>query len=198
VSTTACCRPPNLTLNTTEADGCFNATIEAVPGQQGAALTSVSYSLTDGSAYTSIPLATLPFALPISGTGTIDLVAVAADASGQTDAQSTRLTLGAGCARKNLKVSGGSGQSAEAGKAFATPLSVLVTNLQGQPVAGAIVTFTAPISGAGATLSSKTAITNSSGIASVTATANSTAGSYQVTAAAANAAASVSFSLKNQ
>ena len=53
----------------------------------------------------------------------------------------------------------------------------------GNAVSGATVTFSAPTVGASAILSSTTALTNTLGIAGVTATANNIAGSYAVTAA---------------
>lgn len=189
--------PPALTLSTTESASCFNAAIGAVPGKQGANISIVNYSLNGGSTYTSIPLAELPFNLPVSGKGNINLVATAVDASGQKAAKSTELTIPSGCISKKLKVAAGTGQSAATGADFATPLSVLVTDAKGNPQAGVIVTFTVPIAGAGATLSSATATTSSSGIAKVTAKANNAKGSYQVTARAANATAAVSFALSN-
>lgn len=76
----------------------------------------------------------------------------------------------------------GTPQTANAGAAFAAPLSAKVTDSGGNPLAGFTVTFTAPSAGASATLSAPSAITNASGIATVTATANAVAGSYNVTA----------------
>lgn len=90
----------------------------------------------------------------------------------------------------------GSGQSAKVNAAFATALTVKVVDAYGNAVSGATVAFTAPASGAGATLSAASVLTNSSGMASITATANAIAGNYNVTAAV-NGAASVSFSLTN-
>jgi uncharacterized repeat protein (TIGR03803 family) len=190
--------PPALTLTTIESAHCFNATIAAIPGKQGVSITGVKISLNGGSTYTAIPLAELPFHLPVSGAGTVNLVATAMDASGQTAARSTELTMGSGCIAKKLKVAGGSGQSAAAGSAFAAPLSVLVTDAKGNPQVGVIVTFTAPLAGAGATLSSATAMTDSSGIAEVTAKANKVKGAYQAAASAANATIPVSFALRNE
>jgi hypothetical protein len=90
----------------------------------------------------------------------------------------------------------GTPQSAAAGTAFPTALSAKVTDVGSNPLAGFTVTFTPPGSGASATLSSLSAITNSSGIASVTAAANGTPGSYVVTASSGSASGA-SFSLKN-
>ncbi len=80
---------------------------------------------------------------------------------------------------------GSSPQSTEVGTAFVNPLSVSVTaNNPVEPVAGGVLTFTAPASGATATLSATTVTIGSDGVVSVTATANLSAGSYTVTATA--------------
>ena len=61
------------------------------------------------------------------------------------------------------------------------PLAVRVTaNNPNEPVAGGLVTFTAPTSGASATLTGNPAIIQANGTASVTARANSWSGSYTV------------------
>ncbi len=67
---------------------------------------------------------------------------------------------------------------------FATPLAVTMTDQYGAPLGGVTVAFSAPSSGASATLSSATALTNAFGVASVTATDHNIAGSYTVTARA--------------
>ena len=95
----------------------------------------------------------------------------------------------------SITATGGTPQSAQVGVAFVTPLQVVVRDAAGNPSVGITVTFTAPASGAGATLSSGTATTNGSGVASVTATANGTPGSYLVTASAGGHTAT--FSLTN-
>ncbi|MBZ5618512.1 MAG: FG-GAP-like repeat-containing protein [Acidobacteriia bacterium] len=79
-----------------------------------------------------------------------------------------------------LTVQAGTPQSATIGTAFGTALQVLVED-SGTPVAGAVVTFTVPASGASAT-GNPTATTNGAGVASLTVTANNVAGSYTVTA----------------
>jgi hypothetical protein len=95
-----------------------------------------------------------------------------------------------------ISVSSGNNQSATVNTAFASPLLVQVTaNSSAEPVDGGLVTFTAPSSGASATLSG-TPATISSGLASVTATANATAASYQIVASA-KGASSASFTLTN-
>jgi hypothetical protein len=94
-----------------------------------------------------------------------------------------------------LTATGGTPQAARVGAAFGTPLQVTVKDSTGNPVSGVTVTFAAPPSGASAVLSGGSAVTNASGVASVTATANSTAGSYTVTANMGTLSAS--FSLTN-
>ena len=94
-----------------------------------------------------------------------------------------------------IAASGGTPQSATTGTAFPNALQAAVTDLAGNPVSGVIVTFHAPSTGAGAVLSTYTAVTNAVGLANVTATANSIAGSYAVIASVGDASAL--FSLTN-
>jgi Bacterial Ig-like domain (group 3) len=93
--------------------------------------------------------------------------------------------------------SGAGSQSALVNTAFANPLSVEVASPAGDPVAGGIVRFTAPSSGASASLSAETAAVGSDGHAGVTATANGTVGAYDVTVSTAGAAAPGLFTLTN-
>ncbi|HLK69398.1 MAG TPA: discoidin domain-containing protein [Bryobacteraceae bacterium] len=95
----------------------------------------------------------------------------------------------------SLTATGGSNQSAPVSTAFAAPLQVTLTDSCGSPVAGQTIAYQAPSGGASASLSSATAITNSNGVASVTATANGTAGAYTVTASSGGLSAT--FSLTN-
>ena len=111
-----------------------------------------------------------------------------------TSAGTVTVLLGATSVSFAVTATGGSGQSAPVGTQFALPLQATVLN-NGIPLSGATVNFTAPQSGASATLSSVTAVTNSSGVASITATANSVAGNYMVTAAYQGVTAT--FSLTN-
>jgi hypothetical protein len=96
-----------------------------------------------------------------------------------------------------LTVVSGNNQQATVNSAFASLLVAGVTSPFGDPVQGGVVTFSAPGSGASATLNSNTATINALGQASVAATANTTAGSYSVTASARGALAAASFSLTN-
>ena len=89
-----------------------------------------------------------------------------------------------------IAVYSGSGQAVQYGSAFKAPLSVKVTNNLGQPVSGAVVTFTSN----NVKLSAATATTNSSGIASVTGSANA-AGSLSVTASVSGVSSNAVISL---
>lgn len=96
---------------------------------------------------------------------------------------------------------GGSGQSAYVNTTFPAALQATVTK-QGQPVAGASVTFTAPGSGATVLFSNGTntitAVTNASGVAnSGLFNANGVVGVYNVVATTTGAAAPALFGLTN-
>ncbi len=95
-----------------------------------------------------------------------------------------------------LATTGGDGQSAAMNTAFAQPLELTVSETGGSLLPGALVTFTAPASGASLTQTTFTATADSQGIASATVTANGVAGAYTVTAGTAGAA-SVDFNLTN-
>jgi predicted outer membrane repeat protein len=97
-----------------------------------------------------------------------------------------------------LAVSSGNNQSAKINTAFTNPLVVSVTAKNAvEPVAGGVITFTVPATGASAVLSSSTVTIGSDGKASVTATANATAGTYTVSASATGIAIPAKFSLTN-
>jgi parallel beta-helix repeat protein len=98
-----------------------------------------------------------------------------------------------------IAVTSGSGQATDISTAFAALLVVTVTpNNPIEPVAGGLVTFTPPSSGASATISGSPAIIGAAGTASVTATANGFAGSYSVSATARGITTPASFSLSNR
>jgi hypothetical protein len=86
-----------------------------------------------------------------------------------------------------IAVAAGDNQQLAVGAA-PVPLTVLVTaNSPGEPVAGGRVTFTAPATGASATLNGSPATIAANGDAGVTAAAGNTLGSYTVTAGSAGA-----------
>src|SRR5262249_49090076 len=98
-----------------------------------------------------------------------------------------------------IAVTSGGGQAADIGTAFAAPLVVTVPpNSPGEPVAGGLITFTAPSSGASAALGGSPATISAAGTASVTATANGSAGSYTVSATARGVTTPASFGLANR
>jgi hypothetical protein len=81
-----------------------------------------------------------------------------------------------------LAVFAGAPQSTAVTTAFPVALSAKVTDSGGNPLAGFTVNFAAPTSGSSAALSATTAITNTSGVATVNAVANGVIGAYNVTA----------------
>ncbi|MEO8368331.1 MAG: hypothetical protein ABI806_03960 [Candidatus Solibacter sp.] len=100
----------------------------------------------------------------------------------------------------SLTAVGGTPQTAQVGAPFGLPLSVGAADASGTPVSGVTVSFSAPLSGPGASFAGgiNTAVTDSSGIArSRTLTANGLPGSYQVTASAAGVAVPAAFTLSN-
>lgn len=92
---------PTLTLQSTEVDQnpttCQLITISALPGTNGAPLSSVQYSLDGGNTFTNIPLANLPYTFPAPGYGFTQLVARATDLSGQTDVKDTDFFTQSAC-----------------------------------------------------------------------------------------------------
>jgi hypothetical protein len=95
----------------------------------------------------------------------------------------------------------GTPQSAAVNATYTTPLAGTVT-MGGSPVGGAVVTFTAPPTGASGTFAggtnTATVTASSAGVAAAPAfTANTTAGAYTVTATVAGVSGSASFSLTN-
>jgi hypothetical protein len=113
---------------------------------------------------------------------------------------SATIAVHAGAAA-SIIITSGNGQSATVGTKFTTALTVTVKDKFGNPVSGAVVTFNAPGSGAGAAFTGGlTVTTNSSGQASKIVTANTAAGTYAVTASvkvSSTASKSASFSLTN-
>jgi hypothetical protein len=100
-----------------------------------------------------------------------------------------------------LAVNGGGGQSAPVNMKFDALLRVRAT-VDGRPLQGLSITFSAPASGASASFTPMIATTDANGIASVTALANGIAGTYTVTAfsgaSLANALSKTTLQLTNQ
>jgi hypothetical protein len=118
-------------------------------------------------------IATTSYTLPATpGTYTIT-------ASSLGYAPATFLATAAPAAPAALAISSGSSQKAPVKSPLPLPLNVKVKNAAGTGVAGIQVSFTA---GGAGTLSSPTASSNSSGIASVTYTTGTASGATQITA----------------
>jgi YVTN family beta-propeller protein len=98
-----------------------------------------------------------------------------------------------------IAISSGSPQAAVISTPFQQPLTVLVTDADGNPVQGVTVIYVANGTTANASLSAPTAVTDTGGFSHVTATANGTIGNYTVTATAGSggSARSVNFDLTN-
>ncbi|MFI5455452.1 MAG: choice-of-anchor Q domain-containing protein [Isosphaerales bacterium] len=86
-------------------------------------------------------------------------------------------------------VTSGNNQQTAIGTAFTAPLVVTVSSPYGEPVAGGVVTYTAPASGVSATFpgGGNTATIDASGQASIAVAANSVPGNYGVGATARGA-----------
>ena len=136
---------------------------------------------------------------PFTANGTAGSYTVMASIPGTAAPASFLLTNLAGPAA-HITATSGSGQIATVNTAFSGALVVSVSDASGNPVSGAIVTFTVPAAGASGTFAggANTGTTNASGVAtSALFTANGTPGTYTVSASVAGVAASAAFSLTN-
>jgi hypothetical protein len=127
---------------------------------------------------------------------------VVASVSGLGSVATFDLTVSPG-APSTVTAGAGVSQSTELGTDFAVPLAVTVTDADGNGVAGATVSFTAPGSGASGVFAgagrSVDVTTNSDGIATAPDfSANQTVGGYVVTATVAGASSPATFALVNQ
>lgn len=193
--------PPSITISPSTlpsgtAGTAYSQTISSSGGPGG-----YSYTISSG---------TLPVGLTLSSSGVLSGTTTAANTYNFTVTSTDTSTLSTpATATQNysliinsslpnsIAATGGATQNTTITTAFSTALQVTVLDQYSNPVSGVTVTFNAPSSGASATLSSTTATTNSSGVASVIATANSIAGSYNVTASISGVSTPVTFSLNN-
>jgi hypothetical protein len=121
---------------------------------------------------------------------------VTTDQRGITRPQGSAPDIGAFESRGFIvTVVSGEGQSTKVGSAFPAPLVVAVVSPFGEPVAGGLVTFTGPATGAAAEFVGSPAIIDNNGQASATASANGFGGNYSVIVA--SGFGSVAFSLTN-
>jgi hypothetical protein len=135
-----------------------------------------------------------------SANGSVGSYTVTATAANSTASASFSLTNKVGPAA-SIAVVSGTPQSAGVSTSFAA-LSVVVKDVAGNVAPNTTVTFTAPPASSGATAdfsgtNTTTAITNSSGVASVTPSANRVLGAYAVSAQVTGVASTVTFTLTN-
>jgi hypothetical protein len=125
------------------------------------------------------------------------------DQRGLARVTNTNVDIGAFESRGfNIAATGGTPQSATISTAFSSPLVATVSSPFGEPVAGGVITFAAPASGASGTfpggLISTSAALNGSGLAtSPVFTANSISGGYSVTGGSNGISSAASFALTN-
>jgi uncharacterized repeat protein (TIGR03803 family) len=118
---------PSLSLTTaTNSSNCVYATITAAPGVHGANLTQVQYSLNGGGTYIGVPSGSLPFTLAVPGTGSVNLVARVYDASGQSAAQSTVVSIPTACTQ--IKANPTIAWTAPVSITYGTPLGATQLN----------------------------------------------------------------------
>jgi hypothetical protein len=166
--------PQSLTVGDINGDGKLDVAVVNEDGTLSVLLGSGNGTFAAGQ---SITVGSYPASIAIgdfNGDGTADL----AVADGGSNAAAVLLGISA------ITAVGGTPQTTTVNTPFATALEAEATNANGSPISGIPVTFAAPASGTGATLSSGVAATNAFGVASVTAAANATAGNYTVTASA--------------
>jgi uncharacterized repeat protein (TIGR01451 family) len=159
--------------------GCF-------PASNGACILSFNAQISDAQGMVS------PFATADDKIGTYVVQAMINGGAAAT----FNLTNTAGPAF-HLSAGGATAQNTQVNTPFASALRVSVTDASGNPVAGTIVNFAAPGSGASAVLSAASAITDASGAASIGASANLVAGSYLVSASVSGIALPLNFNLTN-
>jgi len=133
--------------------------------------------------------------------GKVGTYTIAATAQGNDSPAAFTLTNTPG-GPVSIVAASGSPQTTAIGAAFPAPLSAQVLDAGGNPVKDAIVTFTAPASGASGTFAggvpTETHTTNASGLAtSTTYTANLTSGADVVTATALGVTDPANFNLTN-
>ena len=187
---------PTLALTTAATGACTTATVTAAPGAQGAPLSLAQYSLDGGLTYTNIPLTALPFSLPLTTTGALEIVARAYDISKQYAAQSTHITLTTACVTQTLNALSGSGQTTVVGSPFPAPLGAQVVDSNGNGIPGISINFTGPTTGAAAAFTTPI-VTAADGTASITPVANLALGTYTITASTPGIASTALFTVAN-
>ncbi|HEY0233303.1 MAG TPA: Ig-like domain-containing protein [Dokdonella sp.] len=168
-----------------------------------------------------VPNIEVTFSAPANGaSATLSPASVMTDANGLASTNATANTV-AGSYTVNATVAGvdapasfaftnlagppasltpvgpGADQSATVSTPFDNPLVVGAADQFGNPTPGIVVDFSAPASGASATLAPTSATTDLNGLAQVEGSANAIAGDYAVTAQVEGSAVTASFALSN-
>ena len=172
--------------------------IFTAPASGASATFSDTTAITASATTDSNGVATSPV---FAANGTAGIYAITAAVSGAVTPAIFTLTNTTG-APAAISATAGTPQSASINTAFPAPLVATVVDSGKNPVSGAVVTFTAPATGASGTFANGTATetdtTNASGLAtSTTFTANGTSGADTVTATAAGVSAAANFNLTN-
>ena len=160
-------------------------------GASGAFAGGINTATTDGAGVATAPTFT--------ANARAGSYAVTATVAGVTTNPGFSLTNLAG-APASITAAGGTPQTTPINTAFAQRLAAAVKDSFGNPVAGAVVTFNAPTSGASGTFAGgvNKAKTNAGGVAIAQVfTANGTVGSYTVTATAGTQTTNPGFALTN-
>lgn len=134
---------------------------------------------------------------PLLANKTAGTFTATATASGAPSGEYTLENVAA--AATGITAGAANGESTTVGTRFAIPLAVTVTDRNGNPVAGAIVTFTAPKKGPSGAFAGKRRVrTNGKGIAVAPPfRANTNVGGYVVTATVRGSSVRTAFSLLN-
>jgi Bacterial Ig-like domain (group 3)/MBG domain (YGX type)/Chitobiase/beta-hexosaminidase C-terminal domain/Bacterial Ig-like domain (group 1)/Beta-propeller repeat len=171
----------------------FTATVTPASGN-GTPTGTVTFSV-DGGAGTPVTLNSSGEASYSTSTLTVGTHTIQASYSGDSNYSASSASLSetitaATATAASIAVVSGSGQTTPYGSAFANPLVVIVKDASGNPVSGAVVSF----SGSGLSFSSATATTGANGEASVTATATAS-GSLTASATTSGVTETANFSL---
>ncbi|MEO8703250.1 MAG: Ig-like domain-containing protein, partial [Kofleriaceae bacterium] len=165
------------------------------------------------------PNIVVAYSVPAAPTATLDVATATTDAAGHAHVSATAgVTSGAYVVRAavtgipdaavfsltnlagppaTIGLLAGDPQSAVVDTAFATALSVVVRDADGNGVPNAVVAFAAPAQDVTAILTSSSAASDGNGIATMLARAGTVTGTYAVTATLAGAASPVAFTLTN-
>ena len=98
--------PPPVSITLTPSSGsgsCAQVTISAL-ADPNVPLFSAGYSLDDGDTLTNIPIPQLPFTFPLSGSGTINILAMAENTVGEEGFATSSFTVNSPCSSASLAV----------------------------------------------------------------------------------------------